>query len=160
MIRFEKITEDNYGECIALDPGEIGSKYVASNVNSLAKAFVCKENNVCTPMPYAIYKDEVMVGFIMMSFLKKDQNNDEEEDTYDIWRFMVDQKYQGKGYGREALMKAIEIIKSFPHGPSNTLVLSYLPDNEVGRSLYESVGFKATGEICESEIVMAFDLTK
>jgi hypothetical protein len=25
MIRFEKITDDNYGECIKLDPGEIGS---------------------------------------------------------------------------------------------------------------------------------------
>ncbi len=159
MIRFEKITEDNYSECIKLDPGEKGRKYVAPNVNSLAIAYVCKENNVCTPMPFAIYNDEVMVGFILMSSLKKEQDNDVEEDSYDIWRFMVDQKYQGEGYGREALMRAIEFIKSFPHGPANTLVLSYLPDNEVGSSLYDSVGFKATGEIEDGEIVMSFDLT-
>ncbi len=160
MIRFEKITEENYSECLKLDPGEKASKYVAPNVNSLAIAYVCKENNVCTPMPFAIYNDEVMIGFIMMSSLKKDQDNDVDEDTYDIWRFMVDKKYQGKGSGREALLKAIEFIKSFPHGPANTLVLSYLPENEVGSSLYESVGFKATGEVEEGEIVMAFDLTE
>jgi diamine N-acetyltransferase len=158
MIRFEKITDDNYGECIKLDPGEKGRKYVAPNVNSLAIAYVCKENNICTPMPFAIYNDEIMVGFIMMSSLKKDQDNDFDEDTYDIWRFMVDKKYQGKGYGREALLKAIEFIKSFPYGPAKTLVLSYLPENEAGSSLYESVGFKATGEIEEGEIVMAYDL--
>lgn len=158
MIRFEKITDDNYGECIKLDPGENGRKLVAPNVNSLAIAYVCKENNICTPMPFAIYNDENMVGFIMMSSLIKDQDNDFNEDTYDIWRFMVDKKYQGKGYGREALLKAIDFIKSFPYGPAKTLVLSYLPENEAGRSLYESVGFKATGEIEDGEIVMAYDL--
>ncbi len=160
MIRFEKITEDNYYECIKLDPGEKGRKLVAPNVNSLAIAYVCKENNVCMPMPFAIYKDEVMVGFIVMSYLKKGNNNDVKEDTYDIWRFMMDHKYQGKGYGREALMKAIELIKTFPKGPAKTLVLSYASDNEVGSRLYESVGFKATGEVCEDEIVMEYDLTK
>lgn len=160
MIKFEEITFDNYDECIALNPGEIGSKYVAPNVNSLAISSVAKESNVCIPMRYAIYNDEIMVGFIMMSFLGKDQDNDEKENTYDIWRFMVDEKYQGKGYGREALMKAIEIIRTFPHGPAKTLVLSYEPGNEVGSGLYESVGFKATGEVCEGEIVMSLNLTE
>ncbi len=159
MIKFEKISEENYSECLQLDPGEKGSKYVAPNVNSLAIAYVCKENNVCSPMPFAIYNDDVMVGFILLSSLKKEQENDVEEDIYDIWRFMVDQKYQGKGYGRQALLKAIEFIKSFPYGPANTLVLSYLSDNEVGSHLYESVGFTATGEIDDGEIVMSLNLT-
>lgn len=158
MIRFEKITDDNYGECIKLNPGQKGSKYVAPNVNSLAIAYVCKENNICSPMPFVIYNDEVMIGFIMMSSLKKDQKNDVDEDTYDIWRFMVDEKYQGKGYGRKALLKAIEYIKSFPYGPAKTLVLSYLPENEVGSSLYKSVGFKDTGKIEDGELVMEYDL--
>lgn len=158
MIRFEKITVDNYSECIKLDPGEAGRKFVAPNVNSLAIAYVAKDNNVCNPMPFAIYNDDTMVGFIMMSYLQKDQNNDEKEDTYDIWRFMIDRNYQGKGYGRASLLKAIEFIKSFPKGPAKTLVLSYVPDNEAGSSLYESVGFKATGEICDDEIVMSLDL--
>ncbi|MGL1891635.1 MAG: GNAT family N-acetyltransferase [Spirochaetaceae bacterium] len=159
MIRFEKITLDNYRECIKLDPGVAGSKFVAPNVNSLAIAYVAKDNNVCKPMPYAIYNDDVMVGFILMSLINKDLDNDVKEDTYDIWRFMIDQKFQGKGYGRESLIKAIELIRSFPQGPANTLVLSYDPDNKVGSSLYESVGFKATGEVSEGEICMVLDLT-
>jgi len=158
MIEFKQITFDNYKECISLNPGEQGSKYVAPNLNSLAISSVAKETNVCIPMRYAIYNDDVMVGFIMMSFLGKDQDNDEEENTYDIWRFMVDEQYQGKGYGRQALVKAINLIKTFPHGVANKLVLSYVPGNEGGSHLYESVGFVATGEISDGEVVMELDL--
>ena len=160
MIRFEKITFDNYDECIALDPGIEGRKLVAPNVNSLAISSVAKENNVCIPMRYAIYADEVMVGFIVMSFLGKDLDNDEDENVYDVWRFMIDEKFQGKGYGRESLVKAIEFIKTFPYGPARSLILSYQPGNNVGSNLYKSVGFKETGEVEDGEIVMSLDLTK
>ncbi len=160
MIKFEKITENNLSTCVALNPGEANKDFVAPNVRSLAIAYVNQDNGVCTPMPYAIYKDEVMVGFIMMSFLGKDQDNDVEEDTYDIWRFMVDEKYQGKGYGREALMKAIELIKSFPHGHANQIILSCASGNKAGNSLYKSVGFKPNGNAYEDQIEMALDLTE
>lgn len=158
MIKFEKITEDNYSDCLDLSPGEEGKNFVAPNVNSLAVAYMAMDNNICKPMPFAIYNDDILVGFIMMSFLGKDLNNDMEEDTYDIWRFMIDKKYQGRGYGREALLKAVEYIKTFPYGPAKKLVLSYVPENKAGGSLYESVGFKATGEISDGEIVMAINL--
>ncbi len=159
MIRLEKITLNNYDECIKLNPGETNKDFVAPNVNSLAIAYVAKDNSVCKPMPYAVYNDETMVGFIMMSLINKDLDNDIKEDTYDIWRFMIDEKYQGRGHGRGALLKAIDFIKTFPHGPANRLILSYLPDNKAGGSLYESVGFKATGEVVDGEIEMVLELT-
>lgn len=62
---------------------------------------------------------------------------------------MIEQKYQGKGYGRETLMKAIKLIKLFPYGFARTLVLSNVSDNEAGSSLYESVEFRAMGEVCD-----------
>lgn len=153
MIKFEKITENNFGVCVALNPGEANKDYVAPNVRSLAIAYVNKDNGVCTPMPYAIYKDDIMVGFIMMSFLGKDQDNDVDEDTYDIWRFMIDEKHQGKGYGRQALTKAIELIKSFPYGFANNLILTVVSSNKAGNSLYESVGFKANGVVYEEDMI-------
>ena len=38
MIRFEKITDDNYSECIKLDPGGKGRKCAAPNVNRTVTA--------------------------------------------------------------------------------------------------------------------------
>ncbi len=40
------------------------------------------------------------------------------------------------------------------------LYLSYVQGNDIGSSLYESVGFKETGEIDHGEVVMSLDLTE
>lgn len=160
MIEFRPITNDNFRECTKLSPGEEGKNFVAPNVVSIAQAYVATVNDTCIPMPYAIYHEETMVGFIMMAFARADQDEDLDEDVYDLWRFMIDEKHQGKGYGRASLMKAIDLIRTFPHGEASKVYLSYVPGNDTGSSLYESVGFKATGEIDDGEIVMVLDLTE
>ena len=38
------------------------------------------------------------------------------KDNYNLWRLMIDEKYQNKGYGKEAVKLALEFIKSFPCG--------------------------------------------
>ena len=54
---------------------------------------------------------------------------------------MIDQKYQNKGYGKMAITKAIEFVKSFPVGVAEYCWLSYEPENEVAANLYKSFGF-------------------
>ncbi|MDF2871455.1 MAG: family N-acetyltransferase [Anaerocolumna sp.] len=60
------------------------------------------------------------------------------------------------GYGRKAMEYALNIIKET--GKFDCVSLDYVPGNEVGKHLYESIGFIATGEIDEGEIVMKLDL--
>jgi len=157
-MEFRKITFENFGVCRKLSAGKNNEKFVAPNVNSIALAYVAKENNVCKPMPFAIFKDEVMVGFIMMSYISEDQDEALDENIYDIWRFMIDENYQDKGYGKEALLKAIEFIKTKPEGPAESLLLSYVPGNEKAEALYKKVGFVATGEEDHGEIVMKLSI--
>ena len=64
------------------------------------------------------------------------------EETVDVINFVIDKRYQHKGYGREALKQGIEFIKSFPCGEAEYCWLSYEPNNEVGRKLYISMGFE------------------
>ncbi|WP_027631882.1 GNAT family N-acetyltransferase [Clostridium hydrogeniformans] len=151
MVELRKITYDNFNECIKLEPNEEQKNYVASNIYSIAEAYVALTNNECIPMPYALYNDDIMVGFIMLSYGEDDKNKD--ENVYGIWRFMIDKKYQGKGYGKEAMEKALGLIKTFPHGKASTVYLSYEPENIVAKSLYASFGFEETGEIEEEEAV-------
>ncbi|MBU5676891.1 GNAT family N-acetyltransferase [Alkaliphilus sp. MSJ-5] len=151
MIELRKITYDNFDECIKLEPNEEQKSYVASNIRSLAQAYVSLTNNECIPMPYAIYDNDIMVGFIMLSYNKADENDD--ENTYWVWRLMIDKRYQGKGYGKETMIKALELIRTFPYGKASVVYLSYEPDNVVAKTLYASLGFVETGKIEYGELV-------
>ncbi|MBU5484398.1 GNAT family N-acetyltransferase [Clostridium sp. MSJ-11] len=151
MVELRKITFDNFDECIKLEPKEEQKSYVASNIRSLAEAYVALTNNDCIPMPYAIYDNDIMVGFIMLSYNEADESND--ENTYWVCRLMIDKGYQGKGYSKEAMVKALELIKTFPHGKASEVYLSYEPENEVAKAIYTSLGFVETGEIQDGELV-------
>ncbi len=77
MVTLRKITEDNFIECISLEPMEDQKKFVARNIYSLAEAYIALANGYCIPMPYAIYDDETMVGFLMLSYEQADKEDDE-----------------------------------------------------------------------------------
>ncbi len=158
MIEFKTINDDNFFKCVELKPGEAGEKFVAPNMMSIAQAYTTLTNDECMPMPFAIYNDDELVGFIQLAFVREDQDDDLDEDIYEVWRFMIDEKFQGKGYGQEALQKAIDYIKTFPHGPAKKVYLSYVPGNEAGEHIYTKVGFVATGEVDDGEIVMVYNL--
>ncbi len=160
MVEFKKITMDMVREVIKMDPGEEGKNYVAPNVTSLAQAYVVLANKTGDVMPFAIYHEDQMVGFIQMSYATPDQDEDLDEPMYDIWRFMVDEKFQGKGYGKAALKKAIDYIRTYPCGPANKLSLSYVPGNAGASGLYKSVGFEETGDMDHGEVIMELDLRK
>lgn len=151
MIEFRSITSDNFEECIKLEPREDQKAFVATNVCSLAECYVAIANQECIPMPYAIYDREKMVGFILISY----NPPDEYHDAYVYWvcRLMIDQHYQGKGYGKEAMFKAIELIKTFPHGSAPLISLSYEPDNLVAKALYANLGFIETGKMIGEESI-------
>ena len=78
MIELRKLTEDNYDECFKLEIKQEQGRFVASNIYTLAEAYVALTNNDFIPMPYAIYNNETMVGFICMSYQYDDRENGEE----------------------------------------------------------------------------------
>ena len=156
MIELRKITFDNFDECIKLEPKAEQKSFVASNLCSLAEAYVALTNKECIPMPYAIYNNETMVGFLMLSYGEAYENKD--ETAYWVWRLMIDKGYQGKGYGREAMKNALELIKTFPHGEASTVYLSYELENAVAKALYGSLGFVETGKIEDGEMVAKLTL--
>lgn len=147
MVSLKEINEDNFRAVVGMKLEGEQSKYVASNVYSLAQAWLYPEE----AKPYAIYKEEEIVGFMMLDW-------DEEERECGIWRFMIANDQQGKGYGRKALEYAVNRIKET--GKFDYVSLDYAPGNNVGKHLYESVGFRETGEIEEGEIIMKLDLIK
>ena len=141
MVELREITEVNFMDCISLSVYDTQKEFVATNLYSLAQAWVYYD----TAYPFAIYSDNVMVGFIMLGYY-------ELKGVYTVWRFMIDRKFQNKGYGKEALLLAIDFLKNKFN--ISEVYLAYNQDNYVAEKLYESVGFTQTGEIIDEEIEM------
>ena len=80
------------------------------------------------------------------------------KNNYLLWRLMIDEKHQKKGYGREAMKLALEFVKTWPCGKAEYWVTSYEPENEAAKKLYESFGFAETGEMDDEENIAVLKL--
>ena len=127
--------------------------YVATNDWSLIQAYLSLAEGKPV-FPFGIYNGKTLVGFIMIDYgsdwsgYKREAwlNSDaykfyKDKKYYYIWRFMIDKKFQGRGYGREAMKRALDFIRTAPCGEAEYCVLSYEPGNEVAKKLYFSLGF-------------------
>lgn len=130
--------------------------FVAPNEYTLAEAYVMLTNDECIPMPFAIYHGDEMVGFIAMAYQRGAVGAS--TGFYEMYRFMIDRRQQGKGYGRAALSRAIEYLKTLPHGPGSHIATSFVPGNDVAKDLYVSLGFVETGEYDGDELVARYEL--
>ena len=160
MLKLKKINRKNVGEILKLEVFYNQKKFVAPNNISIIEAYlaITENNDVFT---FGIYNDDAPVGFLMIGF---DVNSDDEgapkiaKGNYNIWRFMIDKKFQGKGFGKKAMNLALEFINTFPCGIAKYCWLSYESDNDVARQLYQSVGFLETDEKDGEEIVAILKL--
>ena len=123
--------------------------FVAPNDVSLRQADEANAEDPGVARPFAIYADDKLVGFCMFAF---DPEEEDPDDRFWLWRFMIDKSEQGKGYGQAALA---EIIKYFRDNGADQLWLSTEPENECGVHVYHKAGFKETGDIDDGEAVFA-----
>jgi len=135
-MKFESIDKSNYWDCIALVIDESQEGFVADNKQSLVEA--AYEDGLYT---LGIYHEEtmVMVGFVLYDY----------DDTFPGWsmsRFMIGKQFQGKGYGKQAVLAFLDYFKG-KHN-ADKLYISVSLDNTVARKMYSSIGFK---EIKEAE---------
>ena len=165
MLHLEKITPANVWDVIDLKVKKHQKDFVASNSISIVQAYSAIGTK-CVAMPFAICNEKRPVGFLMIGFNEAalydyDGEVDAPEvlrNNYSIWRFMIDKRYQGRGYGKEAMRLALDYVRTFPCGKAEYCSLSYEPENEVAAKLYHSFGFKENGETDGDEIVAVIKL--
>ena len=127
-IHIVPVTKENLDDILALRVREDQEGFVSSTAESLAQAYVYAE----TAYPFGVYADEIPVGFIMMGYYEAKQ-------YYTLWKFLIDCRYQNKGFGRQALNLGLAFVKD-KFGPAE-IYTGVAPGNKVAKRLYESVGF-------------------
>lgn len=132
MISLQAINGENWETCVALKPKPEQMGLVASNLYSIAEAqFLDGFSSM------GIYKDNMMIGYALYGL-------DPDDHHYWIYRFMIDERFQGKGYGSMAIAKVIDDVRK-KEDRTDDLVLGYKPDNVIARKLYVKAGFVEEG---------------
>ena len=149
-ITLRDITGDNYFQVLELkiSPEQEAAKFVSPVVRSLADAWFYREEGITYPK--AIYAKEDLVGFIMYDL-------DPEEQQVFIWRFLIDQRYQGKGYGRQTIEAVLAMAKE--QAKITKVVADYVDGNEPMKKILLGLGFEETGFDQDSkEHIMVYQL--
>ena len=128
MIRLETITADNLDAVLKLKVSESQADFVSDTAHSMAVAYA----NYKTAFPFAVCADSAVVGFFMFGFY-------EERNQFTLWKFLIDKKYQNKGYGKAALLLGIEYMKKVHL--ITELYTGVSVANTAAEKLYQSVGF-------------------
>lgn len=154
-ISIRKVTKDNWTALTKLKVRDEQKNFVAPNVYSIAEAHFGYDDEEGKGhwdfYPYGIYNDDTPVGFLMYGI-----NYDYPETQGLIIRLMVDENHQGKGYGKFAMEKVLEIFRADERIQS--AIITYAPENDGARKLYASMGFVENGEVLDGETVAVLRL--
>ena len=139
MINLKEITKTNLISIIDLDVNEHQKDQVAPNAVSITQGHYSN-----SAWFKGIFNDKIAVRFVMLDLVKK-------ENRCFLWRFMIDKKYQGKGYGKIALTQVINYVKSLKI--FDEIKTSYVPKDNSAEGFYKNFGF-----IKSKKIIKEFDL--
>ncbi len=146
VVSLREVTTDNLDDILRLKVKPEQEKFVADNAVSIAQAHF--EDKAWFR---AIYADETPVGFLMLY-------DDPETNDYFLWRFMIDRRYQGMHFGRQALKQLIDYVRAVPG--AQELLVSYVPEEGNPGPFYASMGFATTGQVHDGEKVMKLEFKR
>ena len=136
MIRLAEVTEDNWMEVASLSVRDSQKGFLAPALGILARGYVYRN---CNGRVYAIENDGTVIGAALV------REFTDEPLGYDLQQFMIDQRYQGKGYGSKALELILDELRKEAHYDHVEVCVK---KNDVKAiRLYEKHGFKDSAYI-------------
>ena len=150
LIQLREITADTVRKVTRLSVREDQRHLVATVAESLAEALFARE-----AWYRVICHGEEMVGFVML-YDESLRSPAPQAPQVGVWRFMIDARFQGKGFGREALLRVVDHVRS--KKLFSKLELSYVPGPQSPESFYLGLGFQPNGKVEGGEIVLELPL--
>ena len=139
MITLIPVTEDNWMEIASLTVKEHQRSYVAPAIGILARGYVYRGCNVKI---FAFEENGTIVGMALV------REFTDEPLGYDLQQFMIDRKYQNKGYGSQALGLILDALRK--EGRYDHVELCVKKADAEAIRLYEKHGFTDSGYVDEA----------
>lgn len=129
-------------------------------VASVAQSFKDAESypEAC-PRYWAVYDRDQPVGFAMIADNVPSETLEGDHSLigpYFLWRLLIDERHQRKGYGTAALDAIVGYVRSRPNGAA--LLTSAGQGEGSPQPFYERYGFVPTGDLVDGEVVLRLDL--
>ena len=140
MIHLEDVTPDNWREELKVSKEQ--ERYVSDAMKILARAYAFRNQRSYASI---IYEEGERIGMALYY-------DCDELQAYDFSQLFIDERYQGRGFGKEAAKLILDRMKR--DGKYSDVVLCYIEGNKSAKEMYEKLGFYHTGEADEDEIVM------
>ncbi len=138
MLRLTDVTEDNWLDVASLSVKDYQKGFLASAIGILARGYVYRN---CNGKILVIENNDTVIGVALV------REFTDEPLGYELQQFMIDQRYQGKGYGSAALGLILNELRKERHF-DHVEVCVKMEDDEAIR-LYEKHGFIDSGYIDE-----------
>jgi diamine N-acetyltransferase len=129
-------------EALRVAPGQ--ERFVSSVVDSQREA---AEHPGAHAKCWAVYDEDTPVGFVMIA---DDVDSPEYKGNY-LWKLLIDERHQRRGYGRATLDLVVEY---FRRRGADELTTSAGQGEGSPIAFYERYGFERTGEVDEGEVVL------
>ena len=140
-MQFTTIDQHNYRQACCLSVTSEQSGYLSSAPMILARAYAYRHQNSEVSL---IEEGTDKLGLIMTR--ETDLGT-----TVILDQFFIDQRFQGRGYGRKAMEL---LLQSLRERRLKRVVLCYREADQAAARLYRSLGFTETGERDDDEILM------
>lgn len=134
MIRLELVNKDNFDQVLDLEVAPKDQRRVASVEYSLAQAWLFRDSEVL--FPYAVKSGQLTVGFLLLSYQHM-------ENSYYIWRLLIDQKYQNQRFGKEVIRQVLQRARDDQQ--CHKVTVNYVIGNHKMRYILEKFGFQPVG---------------
>jgi diamine N-acetyltransferase len=142
-IRLQDVNDSNWRDCADLQLAEEEKKYISSNVYAIAEWKFETES-----VFKAIYAGTELVG--MLAYYLHDG---EHGCFYWLYHLMIQEKYQGNGYGEAAVKLAVNEMHQLGAIEIRTM---YMPGNIRSQNLFKKIGFEEIGILDGGDIFLRF----
>ena len=136
MIRLVEIDEENFFAVRALSVREDQRRFLDSPLGILARGYAYRAQRARV---LAVADGETVVGLLLV------KDMDEEPVCYDLQQFLIDSRFQGKGYGRASLGLLLDRLKA--EGKYADVEVCVDRQNAAALALFTGAGFRDTGYV-------------
>ncbi len=136
MLRLADIDDTNFFAVRALSLREDQRRFLDSPLGILARGYVYRDHRARV---LAVDDEGEVVGLLLV------KDMDEDPACYDLQQFLIDGRFQGKGYGRAALGLLLDMLRA--EGKYHDAEVCVHRDNAAALALFTGAGFLDTGYV-------------